>query len=249
MAFADLFKKPQATTPTNTNGDNNKPFPTEEQRNPDGTIKDTSKDDKTKDGKLPGGKDSIENPLDIYKQMWEDAGKGSTIKAPEFKLDAEAVGKVASNMDFTKGLDAELLTKATGGDVNSLLEIIKKVGQNSYRAAIEHSSSLTDTFISKRSDYERSQINDGVREQLTTSALANTPNFSHPVIKQELTRIAKGFASANPDASPQEVADLAKKYMTDLHTAMNPTDPNAKTNKDGTKASDVMDWDKYLTGQ
>lgn len=52
-------------------------------------------------------------------------------------------------MDFTKGINGEVLQKATSGDVNALLDIIKTVGQNSYRAAIEHNTALTEGAVTR----------------------------------------------------------------------------------------------------
>ena len=195
------------------------------------------------DGKIPGTTPTDQNPLDIYQQVFDNAAKNSEIEAPKFHIDPKVLSEVSGKMSFTKGLDQELLQKATSGDVGSLLEIINKVGQNSYRAAIEHNTTLTDQFLNKRGEFEAKRLNKGVREQLTSSALADTPNYQHPVIKAELNRVASQFAAANPDASPQEVAQAAKKYIDDIQAALNPksqeTDPNQPNGE--------MDWSKYLT--
>jgi hypothetical protein len=81
----------------------------------------------------------------------------------------------------------------------------------------------------------------GVRGELTTQALSDAPNFDHPVIRQELIRVAEQFAKANPDASPQEIATSAKQYMTDIASALNPKAPPKK------EADGERDWMKYLS--
>lgn len=197
------------------------------------------------DGKMPGTLENMGNPLDVYATMFDNAANNSEIHAPKFALDPKVLTDVSKQMDFTKGINPEALQKATSGDVNSLLDIIKQVGQNSYRAAIEHGAALTDTFINTRSEYESKQLNKGVREHLTASALSDTPNYQHPVVKKELNRIASQFAAANPDASPQEVAQAAKKYIDDLQSALNPS--TKKTGTSGADDGDEMDWSKYLT--
>ena len=75
---------------------------------------------------------------------------------------------------------------------------------------------------------------------ITASELSNAPNYNHPVVKAELNRIASQFAAANPDASPQEVAKAAQKYISDLQTALNPE------TKKGSPEEGEMDWSKYL---
>ncbi len=192
------------------------------------------------DGKIPGTDPNTVNPLDAYKEMFDNANKGSEIQAPQFKLDSTVINDVSGKMDFTKGVDPEVLSKATNGDVSAMMQVIKTVGQNSYKAAIEHGTALTDTFITQRGEYEKSQISNGVRSQLTNNELSSAPNYSHPVVKAELNRVAAGFARANPDASPSEVAKAAQKYIQDLQMALNPTDPTVS------KGKDEMDWPRYL---
>ena len=172
--------------------------------------------------------------------MFDNANNNSDIQAPTFKIDPKVLSEVSGKMDFTKGINGEVLQKATSGDVNALLDIIKTVGQNSYRAAIEHNTALTDTFLTTRGDFEKKSLERGVKSQLTASELSNAPNYNHPVVKAELNRIANQFAAANPDASPQEVAKAAQKYISDLQSALNPEA------KKGSSEEGEMDWSKYL---
>ena len=192
------------------------------------------------DGKMPGTDPNNQNPLDVYSKMFDNANNNSDIQAPTFKIDPKVLSEVSGKMDFTKGINGEVLQKATSGDVNALLDIIKTVGQNSYRAAIEHNTALTDTFLNTRGEFEKKSLERGVKSQLTASELSNAPNYNHPVVKAELNRIASQFAAANPDASPQEVAKAAQKYISDLQAALNPE------TKKGSPEEGEMDWSKYL---
>ena len=236
MSIMDLFK---SASPV---GDSNKD--TKQQQQPQNGKENLSENPPTDNGngKMPGTEPIDQNPLDVYKKMFEN-NTSSELEAPSFKLDPKVLGDVSSKMDFTRGIQQETLQKATSGDVSALMDIIKKVGQNSYRAAIEHNTALTDTFINQRGDFENKKLERGVKQQLTSSALSETANYNHPVIKAELNRVANQFSSSNPDASPQEIAKAAKKYIDDLYTAMNPS-----TKKDGDNSEEgEMDWSKYLS--
>ena len=197
----------------------------------------------TKDanGNLPGTDGTQKNPLDIYAETFENARKSSDIQAPSFKLDSKVLNDVSKTMDFTKGIAPDLLEKALGGDVKALMGVMQAVGQNSYSASLEHATALTDTHLGQRAEFESARVNKGVRSQLTNDALSSTPNYDHPVVKQELNRVANQFAAANPDASPAQIAKAAQKYMTDLHMAMNPSKTAEQQQKDG-----EMDWSKYI---
>jgi len=188
-----------------------------------------------------------ENPLDTYQKMFDNAAKNSDIQAPSFAIDPAVLADVSSKMDFTKGINPELVQKANAGDSAAIIEMIKATGQNAYRASLEHATKLTDTHLGQRSEFESKRLKDGVKTQLTQDALSSNANFNHPVVKAELNRIAKSFAASPEyaDASPQEIAKAAQTYMADLHAAMNPADPS-KT-KEGKAKPAEFDYVKYLT--
>lgn len=194
-------------------------------------------------GKIPGTEPLSQNPLDIYNKMFDNAANNSDIQAPSFKLDPKVLGDVSSKMDFTRGINQEVLSKATNGDVSALMDIIKTVGQNAYKASLEHSTSLTDTFLTQRGEFEGKQVAKGVKNQLTSNELSNAPNYSHPVVKAELNRVAAQMSAANPDASPVEIAKAAQQYINDLSNALN---PKASSNSPNDGNGD-FDWTKYLT--
>lgn len=233
--FMDLFKTP-ATPAASTEAPG-----TQVQRNLGDSPPSTGPDGKT----MPGTGVAPQNPLDIYTKLMEDAAKNTDTQAPVFKLDPKVLGEVSSKMDFTASVDPALMQKAMQGDVQALLQVMQTTNQNAYKAALEHSSALTDTFINKRSDFESQQINKGVKTQLTHQSLSEAPNYNHPAVKNELNRVAEQFSRANPDQSPQEIAKAAQKYIQDLAAALNPKSAPAKDT--ATTTNGEMDWSKYLS--
>jgi hypothetical protein len=207
----------------------------------------------TNPGTLPGKdvnnpENHTENPFDTYQKLFDNAATKSDITAPNFSLDPKVIAEASNKMDFVRGLSPELMQKATSGDANAMIQLIQEVGRRSYRASLEHTTKLTDTHLGQRAEFESKRLQKGVKEQLTNDALSSNANFSHPVIKAELNRIAKQFAASDEyaDASPQQIAEAAKKYLNDLHAAMNPADP--KKDKDGKDKPAEIDYMKYLGG-
>ena len=228
-------------TPTSTNG---QPVQSQQQNNQQQqqNLGDSAKTT-DENGKIIEQSGTPMNPLDAYSKMFENAGKSSEIQAPSFKLDPKVLGEVSASMDFTKSVPPELMEKALAGDTKALLSAMQAVGRNAYSASLEHATSLTEKHLSQRAEYETQRLNSGVRQQLTSNELSSAPNYDHPVVKAELNRVANQFAAANPDASPQEIAQAAQKYIADLSSALN---PDAKV--DATKAaSGEVDWTKYLS--
>lgn len=234
MSIMDIFRSaPAATTQSDTS--NQQPTAGKDNLSTSNPSTDAT-------GKIPGTEPLNQNPLDIYNKMFDNAANNSDIQAPTFKLDPKVLGDVSSKMDFTRGVNPEILSKATNGDVSALMDIIKTVGQNAYKASLEHSTSLTDTFLTHRGEFEGKQVAKGVRNQLTSNELSNAPNYSHPVIKAELNRVASQMSASNPDASPQEIAKAAQQYINDLSNALNPKTGAGSPTQDG-----EFDWSKYLS--
>lgn len=245
MSIMDMFKSstPAGGTPPNAGANNpNNPNPAATPASASGVQ---GMGGQPGEGQMPGTNQTPANPLDAYKKMFDNASNTGTT-APEFKLDPEVLSKVSSGMDFTRGVNPELLQKATSGDVNSLMEIIKAVGQNAYRASIEHNTALTGTYLDQRSTFDQGRVQGNVRQQLTQAELAQTPNYEHPVIKNELNRIASQYARANPDASPQSIAKAAQNYINELYSAMNPQQQGGDSSNAGGGDGNV-DWTKYLS--
>ena len=183
-----------------------------------------------------------QNPLDAYAKLFDNANKSQPDGPPSFNLDPETLTKVSGSLDFTQGIDPDLLSKATSGDSQAFLKIINQVGQRSYQAALHHGTTLTDKYVGARSEYDRKALPGHVRQSLTDHALSSIPNATHPVIKQQLKMISTQMQAANPDASPEEIAQAASKYIQDLAGALNPSQSASKS----TDSADEMDWAAYM---
>ena len=187
------------------------------------------------------------NPLDAFSGMFDNKDT-NTEKAPSFSLPADTLNQVASSQNFLQGIDEALMTKAMSGDAKSFLEVINAATQNAYKASLTHGSTLTDNFINSRLDYEGKSLGSKVKSELTNSELgASTQNFNHPVVKAQLTQVAQGLAKQHPDASPAQIAQMARDYVTTLANAINPNSNNGGSpgNNQGEKAADT-DWNKYF---
>ena len=193
------------------------------------------------DGKMPGTNQEPVNPIDVYNKMWENTNTNPEL-APEFKLDPKVLEQAASSLDFTRSIPAELMQRATSGESAAIIEMMNLVGRQAYQASLSHSSTLTDKFVAARSTFDAKGIGSSVKENLVNQAISSIPNASHPVIKAQLIETAQRFQKANPDATPQQVADAAKKYVSDLASALNPA--SADTQQSATSGD--TDWDKFF---
>ena len=103
------------------------------------------------------------NPLDAYKRFagyWGHYGRIRSI----FSIDDEALSGVAGKLNFIKDINPELVQKATSGDAGALVALINATAQQSYRAALKHVTTLTDTHLAQRESFNQKAIKSGVRK-------------------------------------------------------------------------------------
>jgi len=181
------------------------------------------------------------NPLDAYKNL-QDNEDNADESAPSFSIDDEALSGVAGKLNFIKDINPELVQKATSGDAGALVALINATAQQSYRAALKHVTTLTDTHLAQRETFNQKAIKSGVRENLIQQEISTIPNASHPVVQQEIARIARDFAKRSPEATPAQIKEQAIRYFNEVHNAMSGQSESAPK-----KASEVTDWESFLT--
>lgn len=187
------------------------------------------------------------SPLDVYSKMFDN--KGTTGDGPPaFVLDPKTLDGIVKDLDFTKGIDPAVMTRATQGDSAALMEIIQGVSRNSYKAAIEHGGVLTDKFVGAREAHSSKGFSGKVRQELVTNQLAsNTPSFQHPVVRQQLTEIAQRLQAQNPDATAKEIGDMSVKYLQDLVDAIRqPEDKQKQSTQQQTGERGEEFWNDYF---
>lgn len=181
------------------------------------------------------------DPLAPFGKLFDNTGTPEA--PPAFKLDSAQLKTVASSQNFTEGIDPALMQRATSGDSQALIELIQATSRNAYSAALEHSSKLTEGFVSAREGFADKGFTGKVKNELTVAALTGTQNFSNPVVKRQLVEVAKQLQKQHPDAAPEEIAQLSRDYITQLANAINaPSEPvqQAQRKNQGT------DWDKWF---
>jgi len=147
-------------------------------------------------------------------------------------------------MDFMKGVPQDLMEKASGGDVKALMELMQHTTRNAYAAALDHGTKLTDTYMGRRGEYDKTAVQSSVKTSLLDQAVSSQANLKNPLVKQEVARIAREFAKSSPDANPSEIVQQAMNYFNDIHAAITPQQSQEQQNK---QAGQVDDWEAFLT--
>lgn len=183
------------------------------------------------------------DPLAPFAKMYDTPKE--TDAAPQFALDSAALSTAAGSLNLMQGADPALLQRAEAGDSKAIMQLIEHAGRQAYQNALSHSSTLTGKFTEAREAFNNKDFSGKVKSELTVHAMTGMANFSHPVVRKELIKVAQDMQRQHPDASPQEVAEMAKTYITELSQAVNPTSA-APANKGTPQATD---WDAFFDSQ
>ena len=242
--FANVFsgRSPASApaAPANQQPGNNQ----QQKQAPNGTVNNGSQGTQQMPNPNDPGAQQNQNPLDAYSKMFDTVATNADTP-PAFVIDPKVMGDVAGAQDFLKGVDPELMQKAQSGDSQAFMQMMQEGMRNVYRTTLEHSGMLTDKFVGARLTHENKGFDGKVKDHLTTSALAKTANFNHPAVKQQLIETARRIQTQNPDMPADQVAEEAKRYITELANAINPKSQDSNQDPNKPQAQET-DWDKWF---
>lgn len=256
------FFKPPAKTNTNANSNANNNA--NSNNNANANNNNQNKTNNTNDNALGADKsnqnaqgndpNNYENPLDVYAGLFDnDALNKDAPKAPSFTLSPDIISKAAGSLDFMAGLPQELVDKVQQGNLSpqDYMEMINHAGRQAYAKAMEHSSHLTDRFVSQRSQFEQQGLPKQLQRLLANNKVGSDPAvMNNPTVKAHLEVISSQLATKYPDQTPEWIADKAKSFFMDMAKALNPNlgevNPGADSGQGKLPPMENFNWDGYL---
>ena len=196
-----------------------------------------------------GGDQKPVSPLDAFSGLWQTAkNPDGTPKEPPkdpweeplLAADPAKIMESASKYDFMRSVPPELLQKATSGDIQSLMQIINHVGQQALGVGAQLSSaSIEHSGKGIKDRFERSF--DGRFKQASLSNLpSKNPILQHEAAAPMLRMIREQAQAANPQWTPEQVADYAEQYLTQFATSLSPGKQTEQQNGNG--EPDWLSW-------
>src|SRR5690606_25672245 len=111
-----------------------------------------NKNKDTQDPNNPDPNKSPDNPLDIFKDLFNNASKGDDAP-PSFSLDPAAVSKITESLNFVGQLDEASIEGLKSGDVEKITSILNGVGRNAYATLMQHIPALTEKYVAARLEH------------------------------------------------------------------------------------------------
>lgn len=201
------------------------------------------------------------SPLANYADLWkvDPPAAGSNPQqrpslVPQMNIDAGKIMEAARGMDFTKGIDADILGRAAkGNDAEALAQLISSVAQNAYaQSALATTNIVRSAMEIQDRNFNQHVMPSVLRKFAVSSAVAENPMAGIPAAAPMLQALETQLSTKYPQASPAEIKQHAATYLEGFAqevvranggTIVPKDNPNG--NPLGARTSET-DWEQYF---
>lgn len=191
---------------------------------------------------------SGESPLDKFKDVWQPTQTDPNAQKGPQPITAEQIMEAAGKVDFTKVLSQEELAKvAAGGQeaVGALASILNKTMQTSYGHSALAATKLVEQAVSQAEERFAAKLPTIINQQSSKNALlSENPAFKNPAVSPIVEMIHSQLTEKYPNATPNEIAQMAKEMMAGAAQVFNPNATIAAAEK--SKQPQSEDWSSYM---
>lgn len=194
----------------------------------------------------PTGDQTAQTPLDAFSTLWENPANASTPNAPfSFNVDPAKLQEAAGKIDFTKVVTPEILAKINAGGEGAstaMMEAINKTVQASFAQSTLAATKMVEAAVAKTRESVESNIPNLIKSQSLNESLRNSnPAFNHPAAAPVIAALQQQLQVKNPNASVQELQEMAQNYFLSLGEAFTP-----KKEDTSSAAKGEVDWSNFL---
>lgn len=188
-------------------------------------------------------------PMEKFKELWTPPAPSKDNEGEQGggQIDPQKLMEAAARVDFTKVVDAESMAKIAGGGeeaAQTLVALLNKTAQQVYGQSTVVTSKIVEQAVAQARDQFIAQIPDVIRKQGARAAVfEKNPAFSNPAIAPLIEAQVSQLALKYPKATPGELEGMAKEYLQEMATLINPAKSDASSNKK--TANDGDDWSTY----
>jgi hypothetical protein len=195
------------------------------------------------------------SPLDDLAKIWDTPlnadGKpvvpaANPLTQPLFNFDPAKITESANKMDFTVGIQPELITKALAGDPAAFAEAINTAMRSAVAGmTLSQGNLINQAFLANNARVESAlpaQIN---KVRLLETSASDNPVFSHPAAQPLVNSLKQMAFAKDPTASPDAINTQIQNFLSGLATAITESSPANQQAAAAKKASSGTDWDSW----
>jgi len=188
------------------------------------------------------------NPLDSLKDIWTlptpdaNAPKKETIDTIFSSLDPAKIQEQVGKLDFSKGLDPELMNKITKGGPEAqvaLLGALNAVAQTTLSQSILATSNITKNALTRASAIQKDDLSAQIRSSSAREEIAAVnAMYNHPASKPMVDALTHQFLLKNPNATTEEIKTQVVDALGAFGSAFNPVKKDESKNSNQSKDTD-----------
>lgn len=208
-------------------------------------------------GVAPGGDptakpDPANSHLEALTSFWQTPttadGKPSTptvdpLREQMFNFDPAKIGTSVNQLDFTSGLQPEVVTKALSGDAEAFKEAMNTVVRQAFAGMTLNTGKLLNDGFSRFGANIDQALPTRLKAHEINNSVSDDPVLSHAGVAPLLHAMKVVASNNNPNAKPAEIQAAAEKYIKDLFGAMSATQQTQAAQAPG--AAKETDWLDY----
>lgn len=204
-------------------------------------------------GVIPVAPKPDATPLDQFADLWKN--EPTDPNAPQSagifgNVDPKKFMEAAGKIDFTKVVTPEQLQQITAGGEDAMkafASALNSVAQTTYAQSAFAATKITEQAVNRARDSFLAELPQHIKKQVAGDSLRKeNPVFSNPAVAPIISALESQLAVKYPQASSNELTEMAKKYVEALGTSFGPK-PQSPQDTSGIKGSKDFDWDAYLT--
>lgn len=158
------------------------------------------------------------SPIGKFDTLWHPVDSKTTpviptSLVPNFEIDKGKIREAAGKVDFTVGMDAALLDKASKGDATALASIINSAAQNAYALGAEATLGVTKNALTEQNARFQAMMPEILRRHTAGNMLGDNPAFSTPALMPIVKAVETALAAQSPNATSADIAAQTKEVM------------------------------------
>ena len=177
--------------------------------------------------------------MDSFKDLWQNTDTPKTDDSL-FSVDPKALQSTVGKMNFLGSIPPKVQEALkTGGEeaVKANLYLMNQVAQQSFAQSAQATAKIVEAALAKQAEAFESKVSQVVKKQgMSENLRSSNPVFAHPAAEPILQGIQSQLLSKYPNASQQELAQMAQNYLStfasEITGANKPKEKSSKTDTD-----------------
>jgi hypothetical protein len=193
------------------------------------------------------------SPMAEFEKLWEtppvDPNNPPNKSALDFEVNPKLMMEAAGKVDFASALPPEILAKIQAGGedgVRASIMAMNLIAQKTYGQSAMATAAIVKEAVKAARNEFREEIPALLKAQNLNSALRDdNPLFSNPAVEPIMAGLKDQLLTKYPDATPAQLTQMAKKYVTKFAESFAPQQKPASKGKLSGDQDD--DWEDFLT--